>query len=122
MMCHKYISEYDLDAHINEIRNLYRAKCDLMLKTLDENMPNEVTYTRPEGGLFIWGTLPDSVNEPEFVKKAIEHKVAVVPGETFNCDTSMPSQSFRMNYSTPSDEDIVRGVKLLAQTAKEMIK
>jgi len=48
--------------------------------------------------------------------------VAVVPGETFNCDTSMPSQSFRMNYSTPSDEDIVRGVKLLAQTAKEMIK
>ena len=49
MMCHKYISEYDLDAHINEIRNLYRAKCDLMLKTLDENMPNEVTYTRPEG-------------------------------------------------------------------------
>ena len=122
MMCHKYISEYDLDAHINEIRKLYRAKCNLMLKTLDENMPKEVTYTRPEGGLFIWGTLPDSVNEPEFVKKAIEHKVAVVPGETFNCDTSMPSQSFRMNYSTPSDEDIVRGVKLLAQTAKEMIK
>ena len=84
MMCHEYISEYDLDAHINEIRNLYRAKCDLMLKTLDENMPNEVTYTRPEGGLFHMGnTFPTPLNEPEFVKKAIEHKVAVVPGETF---------------------------------------
>ena len=81
------------------------------------------SHTRdPRAGFSYGEHFPDSVNEPEFVKKAIEHKVAVVPGETFNCDTSMPSQSFRMNYSTPSDEDIVRGVKLLAQTAKEMIK
>ena len=121
MMCHRYIHEYDLDAHIRDIRALYRAKCNLMLSALDEHMPKEITYTRPDGGLFLWGTLPDSVNEKAFVKRALEKKVAVVPGETFNCDPALPSQSFRMNYSTPSDEDIVRGVVILAETAREML-
>lgn len=121
MMCHKYIAECDLDGHIEEIRALYRAKCDLMLSTLDEHMPKEIKYTRPDGGLFIWGTLPEKINGKAFVRRAVEKKVAVVPGETFNCDPSLPSQSFRMNYSTPSDEDIVRGVILLGETAREML-
>lgn len=121
MLCHKFIERYDLDAHIAKICDLYREKCALMLRTLDECMPPEVTFTRPEGGLFLWGTLPESVSEKEFVKRAIERKVAVVPGETFNCDTTAPSQSFRLNYSTPSDEDIVKGCRALGETAREML-
>lgn len=121
MLCHKFIERYDLDAHIASIRALYRDKCSLMLKTLDEHMPKEVKYTRPEGGLFLWATLPDRVNEKEFVKKAIERKVAVVPGETFNCDVNAISHSFRLNYSTPSDEDIVKGCRILGETAREML-
>ena len=121
MLCHKFIEQYDLDAHIAKIRALYRDKCALMLRELDANMPKEVTFTRPEGGLFLWATLPDGVNEREFVKRAIERKVAVVPGETFNCDTAAPSQSFRLNYSTPSDEEIVAGCRALGETAREML-
>lgn len=121
MLCHKFINRYDLDAHIAGICDLYREKCALMLRTLDETMPPEVTFTRPEGGLFIWGTLPDGVCEKEFVQRAIERKVAVVPGETFNCDTQAPSQSFRLNYSTPSDEEIVAGCRALGETAREML-
>lgn len=121
MLCHRFIEQYDLDAHIAGIRKLYHDKCELMLKTLDEYMPKEVTYTRPEGGLFLWGTLPEGINEKEFVQRALKKKVAVVPGETFNCDTTASSQSFRMNYSTPSDEEIVTGVKALAETAREML-
>lgn len=121
MLCHKFIERYDLDAHIEKIRALYRDKCNLMLRCLDENMPAEVKYTRPEGGLFLWCTLPDGVNEKEFVRRAIERKVAVVPGETFNCDTAAPSQSFRLNYSTPSDDEIVAGVRALGETAREML-
>lgn len=121
MLCHKFIERYDLDAHIEKIRALYRDKCALMLRTLDEYMPKEVKYTRPEGGLFLWATLPDRVSEKEFVKKAIERKVAVVPGETFNCDVTAIPHSFRLNYSTPSDEDIVNGCRILGETAREML-
>jgi len=121
MLCYKYVTECDLDAHIEKIRAIYRHKCNLMLDTLDKEMPKEVKYTRPEGGLFIWCTLPYGLDSGEFAKFAISKKVAVVPGSTFNCDTKAPSDSFRINYSTPSDEQIVNGVKILAEAAREYI-
>lgn len=121
MLCHRYITEHDLDAHIAGIRDLYRHKCNLMLDALDKNMPKSVTYTRPEGGLFIWCTLPDGVDAPAFIGRALAEKVAVVPGATFNADETAPSQSFRLNYSTPSDEQIIEGVKRLGKVAREMV-
>lgn len=121
MLCHRYITEHDLDAHIAGIRDLYRHKCNLMLDALDEHLPKAITYTRPEGGLFIWCTLPDGVDAPAFIKRCLAEKVAVVPGSTFNADETAPSQSFRLNYSTPSDEQIVEGVKRLGKVAKEML-
>lgn len=93
-----------------------------MLTELEKNMPECVKFTRPEGGLFIWCTLPDSIDLGEFVKAAIANKVAVVPGTAFNCDTEAPSHSFRLNYSTPSDEQIVTGIKLLGDTVKQFLK
>ncbi len=121
MLCHRFMTERDMDAHIEKIRALYRDKCNLMLSCLNQYMPKEVHYTRPEGGLFIWCTLPDGVDMNAFVKKAIEKKVAVVPGTAFNCDTEAPSQSFRLNYSTPSDEDIKAGIRIIGELAAEMI-
>lgn len=121
MLCHKYMTECDLDAHIENIRAIYRRKCNLMLTELDNNMPECVKYTRPEGGLFIWCTLPDEIELDKFVKAAIANKVAVVPGTAFNCDTEAPSHSFRLNYSTPSDEQIVSGIRALSQTVKQLL-
>ncbi len=120
MICHKYMTEHDLDGHIEKIRALYRQKCSLMLSELDKNLPSCVKFTRPEGGLFIWCTLPGGVDSSEFIKKALERKVAVVPGSAFICDENGKSDSFRLNYSMPSDEDIVRGVKILGDLAREM--
>lgn len=120
MICHRYMTERDLDAHIASIRALYREKCGLMLSELDKHMPKCVKYTRPEGGLFIWCTLPNGTDSSEFIRKAVERKVAVVPGTAFNCDTEAPSDSFRLNYSMPSDEEIVRGIGILADLAREM--
>ena len=120
MLCYRYMTEYDLDAHIMDIRALYRQKCGLMLSELDKNMPKCVKYTRPEGGLFIWCTLPDGKDSAEFVKKALERKVAVVPGTAFNCDTEAKSDSFRLNYSMPSDDDIIKGIKIISDLAREM--
>ena len=121
MLCHRFVTECDLDAHIQKIRTIYRRKCRLMLDQLEKELPSEITFTRPEGGLFIWCTLPDRVDMNAFVKAALEKKVAVVPGTTFNCDTDAPSNSFRLNYSTPSDEEIVEGVKRLGETARAFL-
>lgn len=120
MLCSAYLASYDLDAHIAGIRALYKRKSALMLKALDENMPDFVRYTRPEGGLFLWCTLPDYIPLDELVKRALERFVAVVPGTAFNCDESAPSQSFRLTYATPTEKEIVEGVKILAEVVKEM--
>ena len=120
MLCHRYIKECDLDAHIAEIRSLYGHKCSLMLDALRRYMPECVKYTEPEGGLFIWCTLPDGADSAEFVSRALGRGVAVVPGATFNADESAPSDSFRLNYSMPSDDDIVRGIKTLGNVAREL--
>ncbi|MBR4185276.1 MAG: PLP-dependent aminotransferase family protein [Clostridia bacterium] len=120
MLCYRYMTERDLDGHIVEIRKIYRDKAGLMLKELDAHMPKCVKYTRPEGGLFLWCTLPGGVSSADFATKALERKVAVVPGTAFNCDTEAPSDSFRLNSSTPSDEDIVKGIRILGDLAREL--
>ena len=116
MLCYKYMSQCDLDSHIASINDLYRRKCNLMLECLDKYIPSDkVSFTRPQGGLFIWGTVKGCVDASSIVKMAIEKKVAVVPGTAFNCDTEAKSGSFRLNYSTPSDEQIIEGVKRLGE-------
>ncbi len=116
MLCYKYMTQCDLDAHIAKINDLYRHKCKLMLDALDKYVPaDKVSFTRPEGGLFIWGTVKNCSDASGIVKLAIEKKVAVVPGTAFNCDTEATSGSFRLNYSTPSDEQIIEGVKRLGE-------
>ncbi len=121
MLCAEFMKRHDLDAHIDFIRDLYREKCGCMLEALDAHMPDGVTYTRPEGGLFLWCTLPDHVPMPEFVAEASANKVFVVPGTTFNCDLSAPSQSFRLNYSTPSMDEIKTGIATLGGLLKNKI-
>jgi len=121
MLCHKYMTQCDLDAHIASINDLYRKKCNLMLECLDKYVPSDkVTFTRPEGGLFIWGTVKNCDDASGIVKAAVAKKVAVVPGTAFNCDTEALSDSFRLNYSTPSDEQIIEGVKRLGEVFAEL--
>ena len=116
MLCYKYMTQCDLNAHIAKINDIYRHKCNLMLECLDKYIPKDkVEFTRPEGGLFIWGTVKNTDDASNIVKLAIEKKVAVVPGTAFDCDTEAKSPSFRLNYSTPSDEQIVEGVKRLGE-------
>lgn len=114
MICHRFMSEYDMNGHIEKIKKLYRHKCTLMLECLDKYMPDGVKYTRPKGGLFLWCTLPCGITLDEFIKKSVASNVFVVPGTAFNCDTEAKSSSFRLNYSVPSDEEIEKGIKILA--------
>lgn len=121
MLCARYMQTYDLEQHIASIRDLYRRKCGLMLDLLDEYMPREVHYTRPEGGLFLWCTLPETLSLNDVVSELSAQGVFVVPGTTFNCDESAPSSSFRLNYSTPSEEQIERGIRLLCDVIRKKL-
>lgn len=115
MICHSFVTSDRYLPHLEKIRDLYRRKCTLMLDAMDKHFPKNVKYTRPEGGLFLWCTLPKEKDLNEFVSEALANKVAVVPGTAFNCDTEAYSRSFRLNYSTPSDEQIVRGIEILGK-------
>ena len=122
MLCYKFMTECDLDAHIAMIREVYGRKCRLMLECLEKELPSSVAFTRPEGGLFIWVTLPDGVDATAFLKACMAQKLMIVPGATFNCDVTEGSMSFRLNYSTPSDEQIVEGIARLGKVAREFVK
>lgn len=121
MLCYRFITECDLPAHIQKIRDIYRHKCGLMIRGLEAGMPASVSFTRPEGGLFIWVTLPEEVDMNAFLKATIAAKLRVVPGVTFNCDTEAPSHSFRLNYSTPSDQQIVDGIDKLCRVVRDFV-
>ncbi len=118
MIVERWFEEYDVDAHIEDIKKIYRKKLNLMCDCLDKNCP-EINYVRPQGGLFLWAKLPDNVDMLDYCKRLVENKVAVVPGTAFMIDDEAPCHYIRMNFSTPSDENIVKGVEIMAQVLKE---
>lgn len=119
MVAYRFVTEVDFEKHLENLREIYKRKCALMLNSLKFSMPMSIGFTEPEGGLFIWGTLPcGDVNA--FCKAAIAEKVAVVPGNAFLMNEKDVSYSFRLNYSTPTDEQIEKGVEILAKVAKTM--
>lgn len=122
MLTYRFLTTVDFDEHLKKLREIYCHKCRLMLDGLTAELPDFVTFTRPQGGLFIWATLPDRFDMNAFCKGAVQRKVAVVPGNAFSTDENAVSHSFRLNYSTPTDEQIEKGVKILGAAAKELLK
>lgn len=122
MIVSRWFDEYDIDKHIENIKGIYRRKLNLMCDCLDKYCKDFISYVRPQGGLFIWARLPEDVNMLDYVGKLLERKVAVVPGSAFMTDDTKPCSYIRLNFSTPSDENIVDGVKIMGEVAKEFIK
>lgn len=120
-ICHAYITQYDYDAHIAETRALYRKKADRMLTAMERHFHPAVRFNRPEGGLFVMAFLPDGMDSYPFVEQGIARGVACVPGVAFVVDQQKPSNGFRLNYSTPSDEQIDRGIEILGGLTYEWL-
>lgn len=123
MVCNELMTKYDFDSHLEKLRNLYRKKAQFMMDLMDKYLvPMGITYAKITGGLFTMCTLPDYVDMQEFCKDAIKNKVCVVPGNAFLTDESEEYHTFRVNFSTPTDEQLEKGIKLLAKTAEKYIK
>jgi 2-aminoadipate transaminase len=106
---------------VDKIRAVYKHRCELMIKTMQEEFPPEAKFTDPDGGLFTWVELPSYVNTRDLAAKAMENNVAFVPGSGFFPNGGNNS-CMRLNYSCMPDERIVEGVKRLAAVIKSAIK
>jgi 2-aminoadipate transaminase len=118
IVSYKFVSEYDFEGHLENIRAIYRRKANLCMELADKYLKPAMEYYPVEGGLFLWCKLPEGVDMMDFTMKALDNKVAVVPGTAFSVDTSAKSDRIRINYSTPSDEQIINGVEILGKLLK----
>lgn len=114
-IAHRFMTGYDFAGHLARLRALYGSKCALMLDRMERSFHPSVRFNRPEGGMFVMAFLPEGMDAKPFVQQAVRAGVACVPGMAFSTDQSRPSNGFRMNYSMPSDADIVRGVDILGR-------
>lgn len=121
ILAERFLSTCDMENHLKDIRKIYKHKCELMLSEIKKNFSSKVKFTKPKGGLFIWCTLPSDCDMMGFCKRAVsEFKVAVVPGTAFTINETDKTTSFRLNFSTPTDEQIVKGCELIGELSKEM--
>lgn len=114
----EYMRRGLLNKQIESIRALYGHKRDVMLDALSRYMPKGVSWTKPEGGLFLWVKLPKRMNATELFPKAVEQKVAYVIGSAFYCN-GKGHNTMRLNFSYPSEEQIVDGIQRLARVIEE---
>jgi 2-aminoadipate transaminase len=114
----EYLKRGLLPKQIENIRRLYGRKLEIMLDALKKYMPKGVRWSKPKGGLFLWIELPKRMSANDLFPKAIENKVAYVVGSAFHCDDA-GQNTMRINFSYPSEQQIVEGIQRLAKMLKE---
>lgn len=117
-LIYEFVAGGYLEPHIERIIVDYRAKRDLMLKTMRETFPEGIRWTEPSGGLFLWIELPEHMSAKKLFPKAVEQKVAYVYGQPFFPDGS-GANTMRLNFSNATHEGIVEGIGRLARLFKE---
>jgi 2-aminoadipate transaminase len=113
----EFLNQNLMDIHKENIKKLYKRKRDLMMDSMEKYLPSEAKWTHPEGGLFLWVTLPPEMDTKDLLLKAVDKKVAFVPGKTFSTDGNIKN-TMRLNFSNASDENIVEGIKRLGEVIK----
>lgn len=114
-----YLKNNDYDTHIAKIKDLYKRQAQAMMEAMEQYFPSTVTYTRPHGGMFLWVTLPEGVSAMELFPRALEKKVAFVPGDLFYINTKNVN-TMRLNYTNADCETIREGIRRLGGLLKEL--
>ncbi len=118
MVAYETATDGFLEEHVAMLRNVYRERRDLMLSLMDELFPPGVTWTRPGGGLFLWVTMPEGIDSAKLLERAVEKKVAFVPGSPFYANGG-GENTMRINFSNATPEQIREGVTRLAAVFAE---
>ena len=118
---YQFLIDNALDDHLNAIRSFYKEQAEFMITAMKQYFPEGVTWIVPKGGMFIWVSLPEALDATILLKKAIANNVLFVPGENFYVGGEQGKNSFRMNFSNPSKEEITTGIKILGNLIREML-
>ena len=116
-----YFEMYSIDDHIAKIKDVYRKRRNVMMGAIDKYMPKGVHYDKPEGGMFLWLSLPENINSQEVFVEAVKRDVAFVPGTPFFAKIKK-NNFLRMNFSAMPEDLIEEGVKRIAEVIKEQMK
>lgn len=119
-MLYQYLATHDIDQHIAAIRAAYKRQRDAMLAAIDTHFPAEVTCTRPEGGMFVWATLPSGLSAIELFEYAVREGVVFVPGTSFFVDGG-GAHNMRLNFSNADEEKIEEGIARLGRIIKDLL-
>jgi 2-aminoadipate transaminase len=117
---HQYLIDHDLDKHILNIRKVYKRQRDLMVSMIEKHFPQEIKCTKPEGGMFLWVTLPENLSSSYLFKLAMQENVAFVPGKAFYVDGG-GDNTLRLNFSNSDEKKIEEGIKRLAKVIKKTL-
>lgn len=109
---YRYLLDNDIDTHLLKITEAYKIRRDLMVALIAEYFPSNVKFTKPDGGMFLWVTLPGNFSSLELFNLAIKENVAFVPGNPFYVNGNR-SNSFRLNFSNSDEAQIEEGIKRL---------
>ncbi|MEE1023808.1 MAG: PLP-dependent aminotransferase family protein [Acutalibacteraceae bacterium] len=120
MIANEFVTKCDFDAHLEKIRGIYRRKYGIMSELMTEHFDGKITFQQVEGGLFLWCRLPDTVDMMDFCTTAVKNNVALVPGNAFLINEKDECHYFRANYSTPTDEQLKKGVEILGELCKKL--
>jgi len=115
-----YLDHYDIDEHIKDITSIYEKRRDVMLEVIAKEFPESVTYNKPMGGLFIWMRLPEGKDSRELLRRALEEKVAFVPGGSFYPGEAKNNE-LRINFSNSTEEQIIKGMTILGRITREYL-
>ncbi len=110
-----------LKVHVRRLREVYRERMTTMLDALEEFWPEGCSWTRPEGGLFLWAQAPDCVDGVSMLKVALDHKVAFVPGVNFYPHADGGQNAMRLNFSCAKPDSIVEGIHRLGRAIKDVL-
>ena len=116
----RFLTEYDVHAHIARLCQHYKVKLETMLQALSQYMPEEAEWTKPEGGLFVWVKLPEGVDTAKMLERALAHKVAYVPGQPFFADGS-GQNTMRLSFALATLEELKEGIRRLGAVVREEI-
>jgi 2-aminoadipate transaminase len=117
---YQFLMDNNLDDHITKIIGLYKTQKEYMINCMKQHFPDEVRFTNPEGGMFIWVTLPSSISSYILLDHAAKEKLAFVPGKVFYLDDTI-NNTLRINYSNSNFDEIEKGVKILGKIIRNLL-
>lgn len=120
MLTYYYLKMFDLEKHIEEIQEVYKERCELMVEMIQKYFPAEIKYTDPEGGMFLWLELPEGLDSDAILDDALAAGIAYIPGESFFSFDGVKN-TIRMNFTMVKDDQIRDGIRILGDVFRKHI-